>query len=228
MPPRTRINWSNQQVSFDGGKTWTAIKDLKITEIEEENTMGNNFKVGDYVQAIRNGANYEKGSVCEVYRLHPDSHYLYLKDLCSGKDYGGCCAENFVLYHTDDEIRIYRDPDDPRKTVAERIRTGEKGVSRCAPEDAYDLYTGAKLALERLEKKQNRPYSWNGKMVCVDKGESRVFTTGKVYAVKNGRLYDDMGAPYCSHVFAGPDAIIHYMTVYNSLWRIKMIEFKGE
>jgi hypothetical protein len=36
---------------------------------------------------------------------------------------------------------------------------GKKGVARCHPDDAFDFYAGAKLALERLKKAEN-PYAW--------------------------------------------------------------------
>lgn len=39
-------------------------------------------------------------------------------------------------------------------------KMGDKvGVAKCSPEDEFDIFTGAKLAIERLEEKCN-PYSW--------------------------------------------------------------------
>lgn len=39
-------------------------------------------------------------------------------------------------------------------------RCGDKeGVARCHPDDTFDFYTGAKIALERLEE-ADRPYGW--------------------------------------------------------------------
>ena len=35
----------------------------------------------------------------------------------------------------------------------------KKGVARCHPDDDFDFYTGAKLALERLEESE-KPYAW--------------------------------------------------------------------
>jgi hypothetical protein len=35
----------------------------------------------------------------------------------------------------------------------------KKGIAKCSPEDEFDIFTGARLALERLEKECN-PYSW--------------------------------------------------------------------
>lgn len=45
------------------------------------------------------------------------------------------------------------------KVVAIHMETGKKGVARCHPDDKFDFYTGAKLALERLEEAEN-PYTW--------------------------------------------------------------------
>jgi hypothetical protein len=33
------------------------------------------------------------------------------------------------------------------------------GIAKCSPEDEFNIFTGAKLALDRLEEKCN-PYSW--------------------------------------------------------------------
>lgn len=35
----------------------------------------------------------------------------------------------------------------------------KRGVARCHPDDDFDFYTGAKLALERLEESE-KPYAW--------------------------------------------------------------------
>ena len=35
----------------------------------------------------------------------------------------------------------------------------KEGVARCSPEDEFDFFVGAKLALERLEE-QCKPYAW--------------------------------------------------------------------
>jgi hypothetical protein len=45
------------------------------------------------------------------------------------------------------------------QVVAIRMETGKKGVARCHPDDAFDFYSGAKLALERL-KEAEKPYAW--------------------------------------------------------------------
>ena len=43
------------------------------------------------------------------------------------------------------------------KVIAKK--DGKVGVAKCSPEDEYDIFVGAKLALERLEEKC-KPYGW--------------------------------------------------------------------
>jgi Lar family restriction alleviation protein len=46
---------------------------------------------------------------------------------------------------------------DGNKVIAKR---GNKvGIAKCSPEDEFDIFTGAKIALDRLEKISN-PYPW--------------------------------------------------------------------
>lgn len=39
------------------------------------------------------------------------------------------------------------------------------GIAKCSPEDEFDIFTGARLALDRLEK-QCKPYAWLKRGVC--------------------------------------------------------------
>ena len=48
---------------------------------------------------------------------------------------------------TTEDIRIYRDDN---KTVALDINTGRKGIAYCHIDNDFDIYIGAKIALERL------------------------------------------------------------------------------
>lgn len=43
------------------------------------------------------------------------------------------------------------------KVIAKK--DGKVGVVKCSPEDDFDIFVGAKLALERLEE-EYKPYSW--------------------------------------------------------------------
>ena len=52
------------------------------------------------------------------------------------------------------KIKLYVDGN---KTIARM--DGKVGVAKCSPEDEFDIFVGAKLALERLEEKC-KPYAW--------------------------------------------------------------------
>jgi hypothetical protein len=45
------------------------------------------------------------------------------------------------------------------QVIAIHMETGKKGAARCSPYDDFDFYTGAKIALERLEEAE-KPYGW--------------------------------------------------------------------
>lgn len=225
MPPHFGMQWG--KVSLDGGKNWIDCRDFHLKDIEEEEKMESRFKVGDRVEAIRSGCNYKEGMVGYVTYISDDGRYIHVVDVDTGKNINGCHEANFRLNETP-RISIYLDPTDCRKMIAVDHKSKAKAFARCSPDDEFDFYTGAKLALERLEKKEKMFKGWNGKMVCVDAGTSRFFTAGKVYSVKNGLLLDDDGHFYCRQEFTSPDDVIKYMTGINSAYGIKMIEFKGE
>ena len=226
MPPSfNMMSWD--RVSLDGGKTWIDCQNFQLENIKEEEKMKAKFKVGDKVQAIRSGLNYSKGMIGYVLSARLNGDFIDIGDILTHKIAPGCCSDNFKLYEMP-EIKIYQDAVSPKTIIAENCQTGEKAVARCSPDDDFNFYTGARLALERLEKKDKEPEGWTGKMVCVDSGISRFFTAGKVYSVKNGLLYDDMKSPYVNKVFVNADDIIEYMTTANGHFNIKLIEFKGE
>lgn len=58
--------------------------------------------------------------------------------------------EKYLAPATSDRIVIYTDKKDPSKVIAKDVSTGKAGVAKCSPEDTFDFYTGAKLAMERL------------------------------------------------------------------------------
>lgn len=58
--------------------------------------------------------------------------------------------EKYLAPVSPDRIVVYIDKKDPSKVVAKDISTGKTGVAKCSPEDIFDFYTGAKLAMERL------------------------------------------------------------------------------
>ena len=55
-----------------------------------------------------------------------------------------------------DSIRILANGN---KVTAIHMETGKKGVARCHPDDDFDFFVGAKIALERLEETE-KPYGW--------------------------------------------------------------------
>lgn len=58
--------------------------------------------------------------------------------------------EKYLAPVSSDRILIYTDKKDPSKVIAKDISTGKTGVAKCSPEDIFDFYTGAKLAMNRL------------------------------------------------------------------------------
>ena len=79
------------------------------------------------------------------------------------------CVNDYAYYFKEDEgkwnwtdemlegvegIKILVDGD---KVIAER---GDKvGIAKCSPEDEFDVFTGARIAISRLEEKC-KPYGW--------------------------------------------------------------------
>lgn len=93
-----------------------------------------------------------------------------------------------------------------RKVIAQDTQTGKTGVARCHPDDKFDFYYGAGLAIERLtgykpepEPKPvatRKPKYYSGKVVCVK--NFSCFTEGKVYTIKDGTMYNDIGDSFDS------------------------------
>lgn len=67
-----------------------------------------------------------------------------------------------------------------------------KAKAKCSPEDKWDFYVGANLAVERLEAivEKEKATSLNAEIVCIKNRSSGIFndcfTVGKIYKVKNG------------------------------------------
>lgn len=85
---------------------------------------------------------------------------------------------------TDKYVGIYRDKN---KVIAVNLETGKEGVARCHPDDAFDFYTGAKLALERLEESE-KPYAW------LKKGTKYYVPDIVKYGLYSAYTYDADGA----------------------------------
>ena len=82
----------------------------------------------------------------------------------------------------DQKIMIYIDKDDPHTVIARNIKTGARATARCAPQDHFDFYVGAKLAFDRLvgppvEEKPKRKFKAGD--VVVGNSEGRYNITHK-------------------------------------------------
>ena len=73
----------------------------------------------------------------------------------------------------------------------------KKGVAHCNPDDEFDLYTGAKLALNRAFGREEKLKNPNVLTVICTESKRPDFTKGMVY-VRNlaGNLYDDYRSPW--------------------------------
>lgn len=91
-----------------------------------------------------------------------------------------------VIYRKDNEV------------IALDKSTGKMNKAICSPEDEFDFYTGASLAITRLINNEPVPVLkkvkkyYNGEIVCVSAQASNL-TKGKIYKVKNGQFRDDNG-----------------------------------
>jgi hypothetical protein len=79
---------------------------------------------------------------CSSYRLHGGGTWHFTDEMLED-------VESGVMM-----IKIYQDGN---KVIAKK--EGKFGVARCSPDDKFDFFTGAKLALDRLEEKC-KPYAW--------------------------------------------------------------------
>ncbi len=80
---------------------------------------------------------------CGVYHIDSSTDY-WTDEMFEDVEVQGM-NKRVVIYDDENEVIAY---------------CGDKvGVARCHPYDKFDFYTGAKLALERLEEAEN-PYAW--------------------------------------------------------------------
>lgn len=59
--------------------------------------------------------------------------------------------------HAHENIIIYHDKCDPRKVIAKDLSSGKTGVAKCNPEDVFNFYTGAEIAMCRLAREMGAP-----------------------------------------------------------------------
>ena len=119
-----------------------------------------------------------------------------------------------------DKIVITHDGKTTTAALCREDGTKKTATSNCAPEDKFDFYTGAELALKRLFNKEDvgmqkteKPKYYNGKVVCVKSGIPYDFTVGKVYTFENGVVKDNRGASrFVGHPITDPEEI-------KSVWK---------
>lgn len=185
--------------------------------------MTRNFKVGDRVKHSRYGCGMIRGFsgnyyIVEFDNIHSSTHNCN-GSIKSGK--GRYCDDydlDFapVVSYPDIHITFI-----PKKnlTTAKFIAPDGKVLKTCIakrdPNDAWDSYMGANIAVARLFNKDPHWDSWdesynmadtvewevqigsNGKFVCINTGYGngkRGFTKGKIYEAKDGAMRDDYGS----------------------------------
>lgn len=117
------------------------------------------YKVGEKVRVL-DGSEAQHYTAGWVDSMNP---YVgkTLEVMCQEADFGSpvyklvgggawSYDEKYLAPANSDRIVIYTDKKDPSKVIAKDISTGKTGVAKCSPEDIFDFYTGAKLAMERL------------------------------------------------------------------------------
>lgn len=67
-----------------------------------------------------------------------------------------------------------------------------KGIARCHPEDEFDFFIGAKIAMQRVEDTQ---VFVNGRYVYIGKSNKKL-TRGKIYVFTNGTTMGDDGEKF--------------------------------
>lgn len=91
------------------------------------------------------------------------------------------------------------------KTIAYDPNTDKKAIARCHPDDTYDEYLGAKIALDRLfgrepfpePVEEDKPEYYNGKVVLTNRVFKDIgFTKGKIYEIVDGKIVSDLGETY--------------------------------
>ena len=100
---------------------------------------------------------------------------------------GSCCLEP-VSVETK-KIVITSDGKETLARLYEGNKVIKKAVAKCSPEDEYNFEIGARIAFDRLMgDKPVKPKYYNGKVVCVEAIKGTIYTVGKVYEFKDGKL----------------------------------------
>lgn len=130
--------------------------------------------------------------------------------------------EKYLAPVSSDRIVVYIDKKDPSKVVAKDVSTGKTGVAKCSPEDTFDFYTGAKLAMERLLGAE--------KVGTEEKDNAFCCGTEKVRLVSKKRTKPS--APkskfYVGQLVIGNEGANRYtITVEKTVWKVTAVKPNG-
>lgn len=127
--------------------------------------------------------------------------------------------ENIEL--SEETIVIYRKENNTFGILKRDGKEVKRSSAECSPEDTYSLETGARLVIERLF----APEPYNHKLVCT-RGAGH-FRMGKLYEVKDGILYGDVG--YETGIgFCPPYILFTNLDEVNKEMASKFIEYVEE
>lgn len=209
---------------------------------EEERDANREYKVGDRVVAIDNlGLNLDgsRGTIIAIFRNPPrndEFDYLVKYDDACGKLWSKIVSlESDSISADTSETPVVAPPVHGKESVLESkmeypsivitckgrktkavLRRGDVVLRRasasCHPEDDFDQYVGASIALDRLfdrpvdvdahehTKHSAMPKPFEGKAVCVARNElndaAKYFTVGRGYEFRNGKVSCDDGSSY--------------------------------
>lgn len=174
------------------------------------------YEIGDVVLAKVTGwHNIKMRTVKAVLRLGGVLYQYEDEDgdpRCSHREIEGCLEppeESATEHDTVPDLsrsweEVITIRSDGTHTDASLTRVGAKPVSydvslRRDSRDAHDLHAAAKLALDKLKEKDRQkdlPPLYTGDVFCVDsRPVSQLYTTGKIYSIKDGVLTADDGEP---------------------------------
>lgn len=207
-----------------------------------EHAVKERYKVGDRVIAVDNIGLHPYGSrgiITGIFKTHPQNdNFDYLvkyDDVCGTLWSKIVSLESDSISAATSEKPVVAPPVHGKESVLESkmeypsivitckgrktkavLRRGNVVLRRasasCHPEDDFDQYVGASIALDRLFDRPvdmdayehaATPKPFEGKAVCVKKNiwvpVSARFTIGKVYEFSNGRVIGDNGSSFITN-----------------------------
>lgn len=158
-------------------KVGDRVRVTKLVECDKHS----NLKIGD--EGIIKTKSYIDSNLCSVDFGKNFKHKSYnWNDKTNSYDMFTYQLE--LVEDKKETIVIYRNG---KEVTALDKSTGKKAVAKCSPQDKFDFYTGAKLALDRLVEKHNITF----RLLCV-KNNPPFCKKGKIYEFVNGvTTWDD-------------------------------------